>query len=139
MADMKLQGLRIGQLARQTGATPKALRLYEQMGLLPTPQRSGSYRVYEREHVEAVMLIRQAQTLGFKLQELRALAATGTLVEAAGLGQVLQAVRSKRKDIDAQIAALQARAALLDACALSLQGAQQAASECPELAARAVK
>lgn len=33
----------IGELAKLTGCTPKAIRLYEQLGLL-TPQRRGSTR-----------------------------------------------------------------------------------------------
>jgi hypothetical protein len=36
----------IGRLAHLTGCTPKAIRPYEQMGLINPPQRSGRYRVY---------------------------------------------------------------------------------------------
>lgn len=37
----------IGRLAHLTGCTPKAIRPYEQMGLINPPQRSGRYRVYD--------------------------------------------------------------------------------------------
>jgi DNA-binding transcriptional MerR regulator len=128
--------LLIGQVSQLTGASPKAVRLYEALGLLPTPRRQGSYRVYEQEHVEVVALIRQAQALGFKLQELQALAAQGPLAEAVGLGLALQAVRQKRLDLAAQMAALQAQARSLEEFELMLADAHRAACECPQLQAR---
>ena len=39
----------IGEFARLAGTTPKAIRLYEQLGLLPEPRRRGKYRVYRTE------------------------------------------------------------------------------------------
>lgn len=62
--------MKIGELARLTGASIKAIRLYEDMGLLPPVPRDGSYRRYENRHFEQVVLIRQAQGLGFRLREL---------------------------------------------------------------------
>lgn len=73
---MSRDTLRIGALARLSGAAPKALRLYEALGLIPEPRRQGSYRIYEQRHLDAARLIRQAQAVGFKLQELRALTAS---------------------------------------------------------------
>lgn len=60
----------IGEFARLAGTTPKAVRLYEQLGLLPEPRRRGKYRVYRAEDLEWVGFIRQAQQLGCKLSEL---------------------------------------------------------------------
>jgi DNA-binding transcriptional MerR regulator len=40
----------IGELARLSGCTAKAIRLYEQMGLL-SPQRRGSYRLYTAHYL----------------------------------------------------------------------------------------
>lgn len=65
----------IGEFARLAGTTPKAIRLYEQMGLLPEPRRRGKYRVYRAEDLEWVGFIRQAQQLGCKLSELTPLLA----------------------------------------------------------------
>lgn len=61
----------IGSLSQITGASPKAIRLYESMGLLYGVQRQGSYRIYSEQHVVQVRLIRRAQMLGFKLAELQ--------------------------------------------------------------------
>ena len=43
--------LRIGQAAKATGCTPKALRLYEARGLIPPAIRQGQYRYYHAEHL----------------------------------------------------------------------------------------
>jgi DNA-binding transcriptional MerR regulator len=63
--------MRISELARLTGASTKALRLYESRQLLPPVPRNGSYRDYQAIHVEQVLLIRKAQALGFKLSEMQ--------------------------------------------------------------------
>lgn len=65
----------IGKLAELTGATRKAIRHYEAEGLLPEPQRRGSYRVYGPLDVHLVGMIRRAQRVGFSLAELKDLAA----------------------------------------------------------------
>lgn len=59
----------IGEIAKRAGATPKAIRLYESLGLLGRVPRLGAYRLYTEQHVVRVRLIKQAQTLGFKLAE----------------------------------------------------------------------
>lgn len=48
----------------------KAVRLYESLGLLGTVARRGSYRVYSVKHVRQVRLIKQAQSMGFRLADL---------------------------------------------------------------------
>jgi len=46
----------IGELAKRAAATPKAIRLYESMGLLGRVARRGAYRVYSDRHVTQVRL-----------------------------------------------------------------------------------
>ena len=60
----------IGELAALTGATPKAIRHYEKLGLLPVAKRKGNYRIYEAIDVQSVKMIRLAQAVGFSLSEL---------------------------------------------------------------------
>ncbi|MHA3048591.1 MerR family transcriptional regulator [Acinetobacter sp. ANC 4641] len=64
----------IGQLAARCNTTPKAIRHYEQLGLLPEPKRLGKYRVYSDLDIRLVKMIRQAQTVGFSLAEIQELA-----------------------------------------------------------------
>lgn len=122
---------RIGALAALTGATPKALRLYEAEGLLPAPRRQGTYRVYDALHLDTVRLIRTAQALGFSLRELKALAGQARLVDVVPLGLARDAVRRKREALGVQIARLQALEAGLAAFERELDDAHQTACLCP--------
>lgn len=67
----KSQSMYIGELARRTGTTPKALRHYERLGILPAPKRLGRYRNYSDEHRYYVELIQSAKALGLTLKEIR--------------------------------------------------------------------
>lgn len=63
--------LRIGELARASGVSPDALRLYERCGLLGLPPRTAAgYRMYSQDALARVRLIRGALALGFRLEEL---------------------------------------------------------------------
>lgn len=88
--------MRIGELARRTGTTPKALRLYEARGLLGTVARTGSYRQYGEADVARVQLIRQALALGFRLAELDGLDALHT---AEGWSRIAALVARRRATV----------------------------------------
>lgn len=60
----------IGELAKLSGASIKAIRHYESLGLLAKVKRVGVYRVYSDIKLGQVKLIKQAQLLGFRLSEL---------------------------------------------------------------------
>lgn len=98
----------IGQIAHLTGCTPKAIRLYEQMGLITEPQRSGRYRVYDAHHVQMVHLVRKAQAAGFKLAEMGPLIAAKHALKAFPLALANEAIDTKRLDVNARIRELQA-------------------------------
>jgi DNA-binding transcriptional MerR regulator len=52
--------MRISELARQAGTTPRALRYYEEQGLLRPARRASGYRHYE---LQAVSTVRHIQLL----------------------------------------------------------------------------
>lgn len=57
--------MRIGELARETGKSVPTLRYYEQLGLLPAPDRTESgYRAYLPGMVERVRFIGRARERG---------------------------------------------------------------------------
>ena len=94
----------IGELARRSGATPKAIRLYEQLGLLGQIAREGSYRVYDAAQLQQVQLIRQAQRLGFSLTELAQ--ALGSDPAQPDWRTLLDRIEAKRHQVLAEIARL---------------------------------
>ena len=100
----------IGRLAGLTGCTPKAIRLYEQMGLIPEPDRQGRYRVYTSHHLTLVCLIRRAQIAGFKLAEMVPLIAAKNTLKAFPLELANEAIELKHQQIFAKIADLLALA-----------------------------
>ncbi|WP_324040080.1 MerR family transcriptional regulator [Aeromonas oralensis] len=110
----------IGEFARLAGTTPKAVRLYEQLGLLPEPRRSGSYRVYRAEDLEWVGFIREAQRLGCKLGELVPLLAGVTSLDHFPWQKVEQLIADKLAQIEAEVAKLQRQHQGLSQCAMLL-------------------
>jgi DNA-binding transcriptional MerR regulator len=72
------QSLRIGDVARLVGTTPRTIRYYEEIGLLPeAPARpSGRHRVYSDVEVERLReVMRLKDLLGVSLEELKTLLA----------------------------------------------------------------
>jgi len=64
----------IGVLAEQTGVKVETIRYYEQVGLLPLPERSeGNQRRYGRRHIERLAFIKHARDLGFPVEGIRTL------------------------------------------------------------------
>ncbi|HBV77397.1 MULTISPECIES: MerR family transcriptional regulator [Vibrio] len=63
----------IGEVSKRTKLSIKAIRLYEEKGLIIKPKRQGTYRIYTEEHVEVLKLISEAKTLGVTLAELKGL------------------------------------------------------------------
>jgi DNA-binding transcriptional MerR regulator len=67
-------GLRIGDVARRAGTTPRTIRYYEELGLLPSaPERdAGQHRTYSEDDIQRLeQLMRLKDLLGLTLDELR--------------------------------------------------------------------
>jgi DNA-binding transcriptional MerR regulator len=67
--------LRIGEAAKLAGTTPRTIRYYEEIGLLPAgSRRPGSHRAYAESDVERLTeLLRLKDLLGLSLEELKEL------------------------------------------------------------------
>ena len=64
--------LTIGKLGRSAGVKVPTIRYYEQIGLLPTPERSsGNQRLYDTSALDRLAFIRHARELGFPLEAIR--------------------------------------------------------------------
>lgn len=62
--------LGIQEVARQLGLTQRALRFYEDKGLIE-PQRQGANRVYSRREVGRIQLVQRGKRLGFSIREIK--------------------------------------------------------------------
>jgi DNA-binding transcriptional MerR regulator len=64
--------LRVGDIARATGKTVRAIHLYEELGLLKPATRShGGFRLFDASALDRVRWIDSLHGLGFSLQEMR--------------------------------------------------------------------
>lgn len=64
--------LTIGRVSKATGCKIQTIRYYEEIGLIPSPDRSeGNQRVYEQGHVERLRFVKHARELGFSLAAIR--------------------------------------------------------------------
>lgn len=105
----------IGQLAGEFGVTSRALRLYEEEGLLK-PRREGTRRIYNERDRVRLRLILRGKRLGWSLSEIRESfdLYDSSLGEAAQLEAMLtkladrrDSLHAQRRDIDNAIADLE--------------------------------
>jgi DNA-binding transcriptional MerR regulator len=95
-ASPRAQSLRIGDVARLVGTTPRTIRYYEEVGLLPeAPTRpAGQHRLYSEAEVERLReVMRLKDLLGLTLEELK------TLLSAEEARAQLRA-QLRREDVD---------------------------------------
>jgi DNA-binding transcriptional MerR regulator len=118
--------LQVGELAKKTGKTVRAIHLYEDMGLLrPVDRSPGRYRLYNRDSVERVRWISKLKAVGFSLPELKELnlaqssATTGkeaaSLLRSAYLERLTQ-VQGKLRELHRLEQELLSSLTYLDAC-----------------------
>ena len=99
--------MRIGELATATGTTARALRHYEQEGLISSCRTSNGYRFYDTSAVVRVRNIRHLLTVGLTVEDVRAFlpCLDGDMAAAPPSEDGLRIARDRLALIDARIAA----------------------------------
>ena len=69
--------MRIGEVARRAGVRVSLIRYYEEIGLLPEPERVGGQRRYDGTVLRRLAVIDVAQRAGLSLEEIRELVQHG--------------------------------------------------------------
>lgn len=121
--------MNISDVAKKTGLTSKAIRFYEEKGLVTAPlRRENGYRSYNTRHLEELTLLRQARLVGFNLDECRELVAlfNNPLRHSA---DVKTRTLRKVEEIERHISELQSMRRQLLQLAESCPG--DASAECP--------
>lgn len=109
----------IGDLAREFGISLRALRFYEDRGLL-SPRRMGPSRIYDFRDRERLMLILKGKHLGFTLSEIR------DLLEREESGDdAASKLHLSPKQIDDQIAHLEAQKQEIESALEELRAQRQ--------------
>ncbi|UXH77845.1 Cu(I)-responsive transcriptional regulator [Roseateles amylovorans] len=100
--------LTIGQAAERSGVSPKMLRHYESLGLLPPVARTESgYRLYGAREVHTLRFIRRSRDLGFSMAEIAELLKLWQNRGRAS-AQVKRIAEAHLADLDRRLADLQA-------------------------------
>lgn len=119
--------MRIGELARRSGATASAVRFYEREGLLPAPARApNGYRDYDDAAVERVRFVRRAQAAGLALRDVVDVLAIRD-GGVAPCGHVRELLVRRLADVESQLVELGATRDSLAALLRRAQGLDGAA------------
>jgi MerR family transcriptional regulator, redox-sensitive transcriptional activator SoxR len=95
--------LTIGQVAERAGVNPSHIRYYEEVGVLPQPERVSGQRRYQEDVLHRLSIIDVAQRAGLTLDEIRELTGPGNAGE-----RIRELADRKLPDIEALIARAQA-------------------------------
>lgn len=112
----------IGELAAEFGITARALRFYEEEGLI-APGRDGATRIYSRRDRARVVWILRGKSVGFSLDDI------GELLDLYDLGDgrvkqravTAERCRARAEQLRAQVSALQAMQVQLSQFAAHLE------------------
>lgn len=122
----------IGELAKQAKVHVETLRYYERRGLIPRPPRTVSnYRLYSSESFRRVKFIKQAQELGFSLNEIKKLLALRATPRAR-CAEVRTYAAHKIEDIEGKIRSLARMRKTLEKLIAECSG-EGPATRCPIL------
>lgn len=93
---------RIGEVAEMSGVSIDTVRYYERRNLLPKAARTpGGYRLFTSDSISRVLFIKQAQELGFSLEEI------GILLTNRDCERVRDLLDTKLAELDARMASMQ--------------------------------
>ena len=83
--DANTHTMHIGELAERTQLSLRTIRHYDEVGLLkPQGRTEGGFRLYSKEDVEQLLLIRRMKPLGFSIEEMHELLGLLAAKDASG-------------------------------------------------------
>jgi DNA-binding transcriptional MerR regulator len=118
----KAGALTIGAISKATGINIETIRYYERIGLLPAPPRTRSnYRAYTPTEQKRLNFVRRTRTLGFSIDEIRALLRLSDNADT-DCCEVTEIARNQLRETERKIADLQVLADELRSLIASCSG-----------------
>ena len=118
--------MQIGDLAKESGKTVRAIHLYEELGLLaPAARSKGRFRLYSRDSLLRIRWIGQLQDMGFSLGDIQTVVREWEHVQSAPgamkrmrevYARKLEETQEQRRRLEALEHELQASLRYLDTC-----------------------
>lgn len=135
--------MQIGDLARDTGKTVRAIHLYEELGLLsPAARSKGRFRLYGREALVRIRWIGKLQEMGFTLGDIQTIVREWERVESAPgamkrmrevYARKLEETRDQKRRLEALERELDASLGYLDTCDVCDPARLLSACDCCDL------
>ena len=139
----RLELRQIGDLAKQTGKTVRAIHLYEELGLLtPAGRSKGRYRLFGQESLVRIRWIGKLQDMGFSLTDIQTIVHEWERVESAPgamrrmrevYARKLEETREQKRRLEALEGELRASLEYLDTCDVCDPARLLSACECCDL------
>lgn len=121
--------MRIGELARRTGVTTRALRYYEEQNLLTAERSASGQRHYPETAVDRIHLIRQLYAAGLSSKTIAEL--TPCVIDGKATPELLQRLAAERDHLDRHIADLAQTRDKLDSVIDGASSNMQTGAPCP--------
>ncbi|WP_370229312.1 Cu(I)-responsive transcriptional regulator [Cognatishimia sp.] len=122
--------MNIGQVAKSSGIPVKTIRYYEDIGFIRPDRDSNGYRNFAETDLHKLAFVGRARSLGFTIEECRALLALYEDQSRAS-ADVKRLAKDHLKDIDDKIAALKSMRDTLSELVTSCAGDDR--PDCPIL------
>ncbi|MEV8361978.1 MerR family transcriptional regulator [Streptomyces niveus] len=121
--------MRIGELARRTGVTTRALRYYEEQSLLTAERSASGQRHYAETAVDRIHLIRQLYAAGLSSKTIAEL--TPCVIDGKATPELLQRLAAERDHLDRHIAGLAQTRDRLDSVIAGASSNMHTGAPCP--------
>ena len=123
--------MKIGKIAQSSGVTPRMIRHYEKIGLIPeAARRDSGYRDYDECDLHTLRFIGRARDLGFPIEDIRMLLALWSDRERSS-SDVKKLALSRVKELRQRVTVLQGMCRTLEHLADSCHGDDR--PDCPIL------
>ena len=135
MLSLEMSTFPIGELARRSEVSRDTLRYYEQEKLIePAGKSPGGYRLYDKSSAIRIRFIKQAQSCGFTLAEIRELLILRSQ-EAASCRDVRQRAIEKKLQLENKIRSMRIMSEALDSLIADCTNETHSLGDCTILAA----